>query len=142
MTLARLRERWSRRHTLGARGERFAARYLRRIKRMHIIQISARNAIGEIDIIAADRNKQTIVFVEVKTRVSQAHGHPTEAITPDKEQRITRTALAYMKHHGLLSQCAVRFDVVALTWPKDQEEPIVEHIENAFEATGKFQLFS
>ena len=133
---------YRRRNTLGARGERVAARYLRRKKRMHIIEISARSVIGEIDIVAADRHKTKIIFVEVKTRVSHDRGHPAEAVTPEKQHRISRTALAYLKHHNLLDTCAVRFDVVAITWPRGQRQPTIEHLEDAFEAVGRFQLFS
>jgi putative endonuclease len=41
-----------------------------------------------------------------------------------------------------LLECRARFDVVAITWPADQKRPIIEHIENAFEATGSGQMYS
>lgn len=133
---------YRRRHSLGARGERAAARYLRRQQKMYIIERSARNRIGEIDIVAVDQAKKTIIFVEVKTRISLDRGHPADAVTADKQQRITRTALAYLKHHGLLDRCSVRFDVVAVMWPRDHRRPEIEHFENAFDAVGRFQMFS
>lgn len=139
-------ERWRdwhrRRNALGARGERMAARYLRWSKRMYIIEHSARNIYGEIDIIAVDKAKTTVIFVEVKTRESHDRGHPAEAVTPEKQQRITRIAMAYLKHHQLLDNCSVRFDVVAVTWPRRQRKPTIEHYENAFDAVGKFQFYS
>jgi putative endonuclease len=49
-----------------------------------------------------------------------------------KQAQLTRLALAYLKRHGLTSHSA-RFDVVAITWPKDAK-PQVEHYVNAFEA--------
>lgn len=131
-----------RRSTLGARGERAAARFLRRQKRMYLIEASARNIYGEIDIIAVDRRKTKVIFVEVKTRTSHDRGHPAEAVGDDKQKRITRIAMAYLKHHNLLDSCSARFDVVAVTWPKDQRKPTIEHYENAFDAVGNYQMFT
>ena len=107
---------------------------------MHIIEKSARNIYGEIDIIAADKRQQTIVFVEVKTRVSHDRGHPADAVTPEKQRRITRIALAYLRHHQLLESCSIRFDVMAITWPPDHPRPTIEHYEAAFDSNEKFQL--
>lgn len=131
-----------RRATLGARGERAAARFLRRQKRMYIVEASARNIYGEIDIIAVDRQKTKVIFVEVKTRASHDRGHPSEAVGEEKQKRITRIAMAYLKHHNLLDSCSARFDVVAVTWPKDQRKPTIEYYENAFDAVGSYQMFT
>ena len=133
---------YARRNRLGARGEHAAARYLRWSKRMYIIEASARNIYGEIDIIAADRKKTKVVFVEVKTRKSHDTGHPAEAVTPDKQKRITRIALAYLKRNNLLDSVSAQFDVVAVTWPDGQRKPKIEHYESAFDAVGEYQMFS
>ena len=133
-----LRDWYQRRNTLGARGERAATRYLRK-KRYHIIEAQVRNLYGEIDIIAVDKRK--VVFVEVKTRKSHDAGQPAEAVTAEKQRRITRIALAFLKHHDLLEHSA-RFDVVAVTWPKGQKRPEIVHFESAFEAVGNFQMFT
>ena len=134
MWLARLRKP----KTLGQRGEAAAARHLRRLG-YKLISGSTRSRLGEIDIIAVDG--RTVVFVEVKTRQSHDAGHPAEAVTPDKQQRLTRLALGYLKRHGLLQHSA-RFDVVAVTWPNGQRRPILEHVKNAFEATGREGMYS
>ena len=131
-----------RRNRLGARGERAAARYLRWKKGMYIIEASARNIYGEIDIIAVDRKRTKVIFVEVKTRKSHDSGHPAEAVTPEKQKRITRIALAFLKHNSLLDSCSARFDVVGVTWPNGQRKPTIEHYESAFDAIGKYQMFS
>ena len=133
---------YRRRNTLGARGERAAARYLVWSKRMSVVEASARNIYGEIDIIAVTRCKTKVVFVEVKTRKSHDRGHPAEAVGPEKQKRITRIALAYMKRNNLLNQCSVRFDVIAITWPQTQKRPTIRHYEAAFEAVGEFQMYS
>ncbi len=129
---------WRTPTTFGQRGEAAAASYLRRLGYV-IISRSARSRLGEIDIIAVDG--RTVVFVEVKTRESHQAGHPAEAITPDKQRRLTRLALGYLKRHGLLEHAA-RFDVVAITWPSGQRRPVIEHIKNAFEASGRDGMYS
>lgn len=125
--------------SIGSRGEDAAAKYLKR----HGYRILARHLdspLGELDIIAVDG--RTIVFVEVKTRSSSAAGSPADAIDPRKQQRMTQAALAYLKRNGLLKYSA-RFDVLAITWPADARRPTaIVHVRNAFEPTGKWQLFS
>ncbi len=136
--LSSLRIAWRRYHSLGARGERAAERFLRRL-RYKIIARRERGRLGELDLVAVDG--RTIVFVEVKTRRSHDKGHPAEAVGPQKQQRLTRLALAYLKRHDLL-EYAARFDVLAITWPADARKPTIEHIKNAFEAVGRGQMFS
>lgn len=130
--------RWRPPRSIGQRGEAVAARYLRRLG-YKIVAHSQRNRLGEIDIIAVDG--RTVVFVEVKTRQTHEAGHPAEAVTPDKQRRLTRLALTYLKRHGLL-ECPARFDVVAVTWPQGSRKPLIEHIKNAFEATGRDGMYS
>ena len=130
--------RWTKPASLGERGERAAIRYLRKLRYI-IVAHSARDKAGELDIVAVDG--RTVVFVEVKTRTSDAAGHPVEAVDTDKEQRLTRLALRYLKRHDLL-EYRWRFDIVAVTWPPEQSRPLVEHIRNAFEPSDVGQMFS
>ncbi|HEX4129780.1 MAG TPA: YraN family protein [Pirellulales bacterium] len=123
---------------LGARGEDAAARYLRG-HGYRILARGKRSRMGEIDIVA--RDGRTLVFVEVKTRTDRAHGHPVEMVHVDKQRRLTRLALGYMKRYRLLEQPA-RFDIVAITWPADAPQPQIEHFKHAFEATGFDGFFS
>jgi putative endonuclease len=118
--------------TLGQRGEDAAVKFLKRLG-YTIIERGSHVHRGEIDIVAVDR--RTVVFVEVKTRMSHAAGHPAEAVDRVKQDRLTRLALVYLKRHGL-TEYPARFDVVAVTWPKDRRKPTIEHYRNAFEATG------
>jgi putative endonuclease len=124
--------------TLGQRGEAAAARYLKRLG-YKIVGRGTHIRRGEIDIIAVDG--RTIVFVEVKTRDSSIAGEPHEAVDLEKQKRLTRLALVYLKRHGLLDYPA-RFDVVSILWPKHRRRPEIQHIKNAFEATGRGQMFS
>jgi putative endonuclease len=127
-----------RRLPLGRRGENAAARYLWR-RGYAVVARGQRGQIGELDIVAVQG--RTIVFVEVKTRASHDAGHPADAVDGDKQRRLTRLALAYLKRHDLLD-CSARFDVIAITWPAKQLQPQIEHIENAFEAVGFDGMFS
>src|SRR6478752_2733026 len=98
---------------LGRRGEAAAERYLRKLGYI-IVARGHRDRIGEIDLVAVDG--RTVVFIEVKTRTSQDAGHPAEAVDENKQRKLTKLALAYLKRHDLL-ECSARFDVVAITWP-------------------------
>ena len=82
-----------------------------------------------------------IVFVEVKTRKSDAAGGPEEAVTFTKQKQLTKLALSYLKRYNLLEHSA-RFDVVAVIWPDDVRKPEITHYRNAFEAVGSGQMFS
>ena len=127
-----VRNLWNR--LLGDRGERAAARYLRR-RGLRVLARGYRTRYGEIDLIARDGD--TLVFVEVKSR---RRGVPAEAVTEEKQRRISLVALHFLRKHGLLDvRC--RFDIVAIVWPDDRGEPQIEHIPNAFEAVGRGQMF-
>jgi putative endonuclease len=119
-------------------GEREAARYLRK-KGYRIRQARMRNRLGEIDLIALDG--ETIVFVEVKSRSTAAQGAPHEAVTADKQRRLTNAALAYLKRHRLLER-PCRFDVVSIVWPPGVAQPRIEHFPHAFEAVGRGQFYN
>jgi putative endonuclease len=123
--------------TLGQRGERLAARHLRR-KGMRILETHVMLPMGEIDIVAVDR--RTIVFVEVKTRQTRDINEPLEAVGMKKQSQLTRLALAYLKRNHWLDRPA-RFDVVGVAWPTGGE-PIVGHVINAFEPVGQWQMHS
>jgi putative endonuclease len=137
-TLSRWRERLFPAKTLGQRGEAAAAGYLRR-RGYKILARGDRFGPGELDIVALDRD--TIVFVEVKTRQGHEAGHPSEAVDATKQRKLTQLAVTFLKRHGLLEHPA-RFDVIAIIWPADQRRPTIEHIPNAFEAVGKLEFYS
>jgi putative endonuclease len=123
---------WNR--LLGDRGEREAALYLRR-HGLRVLRRGYRTDHGEIDLIALDGD--VVVFVEVKAR---RQGTPAEAVTPEKQRRLTLAGLHFLKKFGLLDQRS-RFDVVAIVWPEDRSPPRIEHIRDAFEAVGRGQMF-
>ena len=66
---------------------------------------------GELDLIL--EGEGVVVFSEVKTRSSGAYGSPLSAVTPAKQRRIRKLALAWLREHdrGFVE---IRFDVVGI----------------------------
>lgn len=114
---------------LGDRGENVAARHLRN-SGYKIIVRNFRCPLGEIDIIA--RQGDTLVFVEVKTRVSD-EPMPEDQVNHEKQHHITKVAKYYLGRYGI-PQPPARFDIIAIVWPTGRP-PQVRHTEGAFEAT-------
>lgn len=112
---------------LGKEGERVAERYLRK-KGYTLVERNYRCPLGELDLIVLDR--RVIVFVEVKTRTGHGFGTPLEAVEFRKQRKMIQAAQFFLAEKKLQQRDA-RFDVVGVSWPGG--EPVVEHIENAFE---------
>ena len=107
-------------------GEDLATEYLKK-KGYTIIERNFRKGYGEIDIIAT-KNK-TLVFVEVKTRTSNAFGTPFEAITPWKVRDIVRTAQFYVHTHRGLPEL-LRIDAISVSLQGSENASTIEHVEN------------
>jgi putative endonuclease len=112
---------------IGAIGEKYAAEYLKS-KHYEILQMNFRCRFGEIDIITKDKEK--IVFVEVKTRRSTNYGKGMEAVGFHKQQKIKKVALYYLKKNAPKFS-DIRFDVIDILIRKEHVVKI-EHVENAF----------
>jgi putative endonuclease len=98
---------------------------------------------GELDLLAIDR--ETLVVVEVRSTASDSpHALENTAASVDlrKQRKITGATLRFLSSRKLLGKIAVRFDVLVLSWPAHAGEPVIRHIPHAFEAVGKFQMFS
>jgi putative endonuclease len=94
----------------GRKGERTAARYLLR-QGFDILAMRYRGRSGELDIIAFER--ETLAFIEVKTRSSGEFGEPWEFVDWQKQQILRRTAEEFIADHNL-GQYAHRFDIVSV----------------------------
>ncbi len=120
---------------LGERGEKFAARYLRR----HGYKILVRrfkSRAGEIDLVC--RHKDWLVFVEVKTRKSDQYGAPSEAVTREKQRHMSKVALEYLR---LLDNPQIhwRFDIVEVILQEGARKPDdIRLIQNAFDLSEPF----
>lgn len=127
--------------SIGAFGERLAALFLER-QGYFILERSYRQKSGEIDVIAVWQ-KRVVVFVEVKTwaTIRENSGGPSDAVDLVKQEKISKTALIYMKRHRLLDSSG-RADVIEIVLGSVPHRPFFRHYENAFDAIGQYQMFS
>jgi len=115
------------RQDLGATGERLARTFLRR-RGLEVIEANHRSRLGEIDLICRDRD--TVVFVEVKTRTSGRFGSPAQAVNFRKQARLRRLAEEYLIANRLEAAPA-RFDVLSIVLDP-ASSPEFEYIAGAF----------
>jgi putative endonuclease len=93
----------------GSRG--LAADYLVQ-KGAKVLEKNFRDHYGEIDIIA--RDGRDIVFVEVKAKSTHLYGHGFEMVSARKQNKIKRTAQAYLLQENISSETSIRIDVVSI----------------------------
>ena len=105
---------------IGLQGENQAAVYLKR-QGMRILEKRFRTPHGEIDLIA--REKDTLVFVEVKARLASAEGQGLLAVNAKKRGHLRYAAQYYLRSHPWEQ---VRFDVIEISAEG------LQHIKNAF----------
>ncbi len=114
----------------GKCGEDAAADFLKN-KKYKIVKRNYKNKIGEIDIIAEDKDE--IIFVEVKTRSSFEFGTPAQAVNYHKKRKIANTAEYYLMENP--TEKNIRFDVIevfAKMTGEIFELDEINHIEGAF----------
>ena len=111
---------------IGNWGEETAVGLLKK-KGYEILERNFRGERGEIDIIA--RDNETLVFVEVKTRLQKAFGNPEDAVNLRKQAQIGKIAMIYLTEKELQEKDC-RFDVVAISKIGTKTE--IRHIEDAF----------
>ena len=116
------------RQELGRIAEDHAGRYLRS-KGYRILERNYRTPRGEIDIIAEHRN--SLVFVEVKSRTSTEDFDPRDSVTPGKQHRIVLAAAAYISNRDRTT----RFDVVEVEITPEGRVQKIDVIEGAFQSS-------
>ncbi|MGB8657464.1 MAG: YraN family protein [Candidatus Zixiibacteriota bacterium] len=114
---------------LGRQGEDKAAEFLTG-KGFLVLERNYRYGHKEIDLVARDGN--TIVFVEVKAGRSKSFGAPEERVNHRKQKNLIQAAQHYIQEQEI-SGCDFRFDVLALSYGKEEE--VIDHIRNAFMVT-------
>ena len=109
--------------SIGKDGEEIAKKHLEK-KGYKILETNKRFArFCEIDIIALDKN--TLVFVEVKTRKTDVCGHPMEAITKTKYQHIKQGLYMYLQENPQYKK--YRIDAVSILLKPNVK---IEHLQN------------
>ena len=117
------------RRDVGILGEQLAGDFLKK-QGYRILETNYRCPEGEIDIVA--RHKDSLVFVEVRTKRSLQFGSPEESITSAKMEKLRTVAAHYLQaHHDLPPSW--RIDVVALEIDQKGKPLRIELIENAVE---------
>ena len=112
---------------LGAHGERVAATYLTDAG-LRVLDRNWRCREGELDIVARERD--ALVFCEVKTRRGVGFGHPVEAVTRAKQQRLRLLAQRWLAAHDEHAP-DLRFDVVGVL-VRPGRPALVTHLRSAF----------
>jgi putative endonuclease len=112
---------------VGKKGEEAALRFLKR-KGYRILQKNYVCKMGEVDLIA--KEKDTLVFIEVKTRTSTTFGPPQLAVNAAKQIQLSQAALCFLKENKL-EDVRARFDVVAILLGPEGEK--IELIQDAFD---------
>src|SRR5947207_6785023 len=113
---------------LGKRGENLACQFLKKNGYKILYRNFKGRTGGEIDVICRDRD--TLVFVEVKTRTREDFGRPVEAVNRKRRNRNARGGLAWLR---LLDDPDIlfRFDVVEVIIADDVKSRL-EFLEEAF----------
>ncbi|MCZ6507551.1 MAG: YraN family protein [Acidobacteria bacterium] len=114
-------------HRRGRQAEAAGRRWLEE-RGYRILATNYRTPLGEIDLVA--REQDTVCFIEIKARVSPAHGPAIGAVTARQRARVARAAALYLQATGYEGPC--RFDVLGLDW--DGEDWLFELVQEAFEA--------
>ena len=106
---------------LGKEGENIAVKYLKN-NGYKILERGYKNPFGEVDIIAS--KEEVIAFIEVKTRLNENYGAPSEAVDRKRREKYLRAAEYYF--YGKQIDVTVRFDIIEILRGE------INHIENAF----------
>lgn len=115
----------------GSEGEAIARKYLEG-KGYRILDLNFQTRMGEIDIIAIDRD--IVVFIEVKTSRGRTFGDPLAWVPAWKQRRIIQVSRIYLLKKRLHDTQA-RYDVVAVDPARS-----VCHVEDAFRPAGEFLM--
>ena len=114
---------------LGNVGDQIATDYLRK-KGYRIVETNYRaKQYGEVDIIARHPTTNTLVFVEVKTRVGDEFGRPEEAVTKGKMAELKKM-VAYYYNENPNTKLSPQIDVVGIILFPDETISSFEHFEN------------
>jgi putative endonuclease len=113
---------------IGQAAENIAADFLR-AEGLEILERNYLRRLGELDIVARDRD--VLVIAEVRTRASNRYGGAAASVDARKQQRLIRAASQLLQQRRELARLRVRFDVIVVL-DMDWERPGVEWIQHAF----------
>lgn len=111
---------------IGKIGEELATKYLQD-NSIKVIQRNFYCRFGEIDIIAKDKNE--LIFIEVKTRTTNKYGKPSEAVNFQKQKHM-RKSIEYYLYSNKIVNTKIRIDVIEIYL--DQYKYKLNHIKNIY----------
>ena len=123
-------------NNIGKDGEVAAANFLEKLG-YEILDRNFKNVtgrvIGEIDIIAKDKDLNELVFVEVKTREYRKYKDtlPEENITPSKLRKLNKIATRYLQEKNM-REVAYRFDAVSVWLDYTTRNAKIKHLKSIF----------
>jgi putative endonuclease len=118
---------WTPKMASGRRAEDLAHRHLRGLGFLVVARnFRPRGGAGEIDLVCWER--ETLVFVEVKSRASEEYGSPDRAIDEPKRDALVSAARDYARRANV-EWSRIRFDVVNVI---SSRPPSVSHVKAAF----------
>jgi len=109
----------------GHLGETIAKRYLQR-KGFKIIEENYRTKFAEIDLIAQLRN--TLVFIEVRTKIGKQFGMPEESLNKKKINKVVKDAQMYIKYKNYTGK--YRIDAICIVLNENKKLICLNHYEN------------
>lgn len=119
------------RRDIGRWGEEVARQYLGE-QGYQILDSNVYTPYGEIDLVVFKEDAQgnkLLVFVEVKTRTSDAFGHPEDSIDRRKLEHLLNSIEAYLENHEIMAD-QWRVDVISIRKFKNQSEHEIVHFED------------
>jgi putative endonuclease len=117
----------SARQQIGANSEQLAQDYLQ-AEGLIFVACNFTCRMGEIDLIM--RDKETLVFIEVRSRSQKDAYDPIESIHYGKQQRLARSAVFFLQKQGWLDTYPCRFDVIGITYTQGPAQ--INWIKHAF----------
>lgn len=96
-----------------------------------IVDQNYRNKYGEIDLIAKEKNNDSLVFIEVKTRMGEQFGIPEDAINFKKKAKLIKNAQAYISWNKKARNFdSYRIDAICIVLDENKQINRIGHYQN------------
>ncbi len=114
---------------VGSYGQKLAVDFLKQ-RNYQLVESNYYTRQGEIDLIAQKDGQ--IIFIEVKTRLSDKYGLPEEAVTDRKKEKMHQAAWQYLAK-AQINHDNYRFDIIAIVINRSESKAIIRHHKNISE---------
>ena len=101
---------------IGKLGENLVASWLK-LQNHQLLHQNWHCRWGEIDLVAQNKSTATLIFIEVKTRSRNNWDEfGLLSITPQKQQKIVKTALLFLSDNPKIAELPCRFDIALVSY--------------------------